>query len=166
MCVICEHTANYNKTNQNISLDDYLKEKLEGTAYLNCSFCSTVSKIPNITGLAELRCYWCPRLKEIPNIIGLEELYCYCCFELRVIPDIINLYILDCYDCPRLFYSPKHQENKIKIDKLRKFIRNNYKYFVFRRLIKSREFCEHYYSPENKIGKMVKVELEHFVSSI
>jgi hypothetical protein len=225
MCIICDHTEIYNKVKRNISLDEYLRNKLKRYKTLSCYDCQLIEKVPNIAGLVCLNCINCTQLKEVPTIVGLKYLYCsncrliekvpniislveldiwgcqliknmpnlpnlqklYCghCILLKEIPYMNDLWFLSCIgceqlriidtqtidvlysnQCPKLFYSQEHIENKTKINKLRNFIRNNYRYFLFKHWIKSREFCEHYYSPENRVGDMEKINLERFVTSI
>jgi hypothetical protein len=95
-------------------------------------------------------------LREIPNIAGLQFLNCRDCQLLRIID---NEQINNLYDnnCPVLFYTPSTP--KIRINKLKDLIKKNYKYFKFKRLIKSRNFVEHYYDPENRVGHMVKIRM-------
>jgi hypothetical protein len=133
--------------------------------YLDCNNCPLLKEIPVLPNIQTLWCSDCPLIKEIPVLSSIQTLLCCNCPLLRIINDEV-VTILRCGNCPKLFYSPIHRENKLKINRLRNFIRNNYKYFVFRHLIKSRTFCEHYYSPDNKVGKMVKLEIGSFISSI
>jgi hypothetical protein len=152
-----------------------------GLQNLCCDFCTMIETVPHIVGLYKLFCRGCDKIQEIPKIQGLAVLACSGCSRIKEIScpmafvtcnGCSNLRIIECddsesrtnaNDCPNLFYSPWHTVNKQKIDRLRKFIRNNFKYFVFKHWIRSKEFCEHYYSPQNRVGKMMKRGLESFV---
>jgi hypothetical protein len=203
MCKLCVLTDSYYKSEQKISLNAYIQEKLKSDTalfshsckllkeipvlppnikHVYCGNCPLLKEIPVLPNITVLYCYNCPLLKEIPELPNLQTLLCCDCPLLKEIPYFPNIRELNCCGCrllriicnenmeilyrkrcPLLFYSPHIPENKLKINKLRKFIRNH-KYFTFRRWMKSKEFCEHYYSPDNKAGKMVKEQLLNFVS--
>ena len=59
-----------------------------------------------------------------------------------------------------------HEKNIDKIIVLQRFARKNFKYFVFRRWIKSKEFNEWFYHPDNIGGKNAKRRLQLFLENV
>ena len=127
---------------------------INGLKVLNCSFCPNITTIPVIAGLKVLNCSFCLNIKTIPNINGLEELFCYGCLNVTTIPNISKLKYLKPSDCPWL---PQNPDNKITLGlKLQSWIRKNYRYFVFKRWIKSQEGREFLYDPK-RIGGRIEI---------
>ena len=146
MCIVCE---------SKIEDDGY--EKLQGLKKLNCSYCPRVTSVPNIQGLKELDCWNCPLLTYIPNIQGLETLYCSRCPNLTSIPHIQGLEKFYCWGCP--WIPNENDEYKSNIEKLTIIQQWSRKWLRFTRLrnfIKSREFVEWYYHPDNRGGIISK----------
>jgi uncharacterized paraquat-inducible protein A len=145
MCIICE-TKN---------LDD-----LKGIVKLNCSDCPLITKIPNIKGLKELYCSNCPLLTEIPNIQGLVKLRCNNCPLLAEIPNINGLKELYCRGCYWLnVRNLNYASNISKLIVLQRFVKKYFKLWVCKRYIKSREFKEWFYHPDNFGGYKHKLRM-------
>ena len=131
---------------------------------LNISF-TQISEIPIIPGLKELYCANTP-IREIPEFFDLEILLCYKCFLLLYIPTqtMTKLKLFRWYDCPWLLQNP---DNKIIIGlKLQKWIKNNFKYFVFNRWIESIEGKEFLYHPDRIGGRIEKSKMEKTLLSL
>ena len=92
-------------------------------------------------------------LSSIPVINGLEKILCSYCPLL-----IYNVIIFICFGCTWL---PQNPNNKILLGlKLQSWIRKNYRYFIFKRWIKSREGMEFLYDPNNIGGRIEKVKIK------
>ena len=59
----------------------------------------------------------------------------------------------------------RYENNIDKIIVLQRFARRNFKYFVFKRWIKSKEFNEWFYHPDNIGGKNAKRRLRIFLEN-
>jgi hypothetical protein len=147
---------------------------------LYCDNCPLLSCIQStFVNLIYLRCVKCPLLTSIPDtLINLTHLICTNCPLLTSIPDtFINLIELHCngnrlitsipyistgynyyYDCP--WINNNKTRNIQKLITLQRFVKKNLKYWRFSRWIKSREFNEWIYHPDNIGGKMAKREIE------
>ena len=151
--------------------------EIKGLKKLYCYSCPKLTSIPEIIGLKELVCYSCPNLTSIPHIQGLKELYCYDCQKLTFISNIQGLKILNCSNCPLLTFIPiikglewlycyhcpwiptQNNEYKSNIEKLTTIQQWTRKWLRFTRLrnfIRSREFVEWYYHPDNRGGIISK----------
>jgi hypothetical protein len=106
-------------------------------------------------------------LTSVPNIIGLKKLGCSACRMLTSIPHINSLKKLDYFDCPWINRggNPKYKNNINKLITLQRFCKKNYKYFVFKRWVKSQEFNEWFYAPENVGGIKHKQMMERVISA-
>ena len=160
MCLICEgRISEIKKTLRCCSYITEIPVILE-LKILDCSGCTRLTKISVIPGLKELRCTACDGLTEIPNILGLRELDCSDCTALIKIPTHCGspgLEVLGCCGCPWLVQNPY---NKIPQGlKLQRWIKNNFKYFVFRRWISSQEGREFLYHPDNIGGRIEKAKM-------
>jgi len=87
----------------------------------------------------------------IPNIFGLQELNCSDCPYLVSIPKMERCYM---HNSPWL-----DPENIKKIQPLQRFIRKNFKYFVFKNWIKTENFAKFFYHPDNFGGYFTKQKL-------
>ena len=81
---------------------------------------------------------------------------CGSCPKLTIIPD--NIIDYNYYNSP--WISESKTRNIQKLITLQHFVKNNIKYWRFSRWIKSREFNEWIYHPDNIGGKMAKREIE------
>jgi hypothetical protein len=124
-----------------------------------------LTSIPHIDELEILCCGNCPMLTSIPNIIGLRHLDCCKCSNITSIPNIATIW---CFECPWLNHSqnPDYENNIKKLLLLQRFYKKNFKYFVFKRWIKSKEFKEWFYSPENVGGRKHKRIMEKMYAQI
>jgi hypothetical protein len=172
MCIICECEEK----------KDY--SRLIGIERLKCYRCPNLTSIPNIKGLKQIDCFKCPNLTSIPNIKGLKQIDCSNCDNLTSIPNIKGLKGIGCHYCPMLTSIPNtpsicysacpwiehtqyphcedpYNENNIqKLLLLQKFCKKNFRYFVFNRWVKSQEFKEWFYAPENVGGRKHKKMME------
>jgi len=152
---------------------------------LYCSECP-ISSIPSFPNLSELYCPNCPVLTNI-SLPNLNILYCYRC-PLLISISAPMLTTLDCSNSSILTSISEIDRSRIsigshyntsgckwlynddeRIEKLtliQRRIRQVVKYYRFVRFIKSREFNEWFYAPEGIGGKMNKVILEKFVSTL
>jgi hypothetical protein len=87
----------------------------------------------------------CPKLTSIPYIDKQSE---------------IN--ILCCHECPWINHghNPDYENNIKKLLVMQSFCKKNFRYFVFSRWVKSQEFQEWFYSPENAGGRKHKKIME------
>ena len=163
---------------------------IEGLIFLNCSGCP-VTEIPVINGLKELRCSYCPLLTEIPNICynspliteipnitELEYLDCSDCpikkINIRRIKTLIciNCRLLTKVSSDRLVcqYCPwlsQNYKNKISQGiKLQRWIKSNFRYFVFKNWISSPEGREWIYNPDNVGGRIEKSKIRNTFKSL
>ena len=148
--------------------------------YLDCSRCPILTSIPNtFVNLRHLNCNNCPLLPNIPNtLVNLTCLNCNSCCLLTCIPNtLVKLKILNCCNCHMLINTPQYYKIKYfyhnsswidpnktnniqKLITLQRFVKKNLKYWIFSRWIKSREFNEWIYHPDNIGGKMAKKQIE------
>ena len=104
-----------------------------------------------------VHCWDCPRVTFIPNIKGLKRLYCSDCPLLTSIPEIQGLKELSCFNCP--WIPNQNGEYKSNIERLtiiQQWTRKWLRFTRLRNFIKSREFVEWYYHPENRGGIVCK----------
>ena len=137
---------------------------IHGLEELYCSGCTGLTEIPVIPGLKCLYCSECPLLTKIPVISGLKKILCSECPLLTSIPIIPGLKVLNCSECPWL---PQNPSNKIYQGlKLQSWIKNNFRYFVFQRWIKSNEGKEFLYHPNNIGGRIEKSKMRKTLESL
>ena len=160
---------------------------IPGLRLIWCTRCVKLTEIPNIVGLEDLWCPSCTGLTEIPNIIGLEDLWCSGCVKITSIPNIIGLKTircekclllteiptfpnihrwmnLNCSDCPWL---PQNPKNKIHQGlKLQRWIKNNFRFFVFKHWISSVEGKEFLYHPNHIGGRIEKSKMKKTLLSL
>ena len=166
MCLICKGRISEVKEELNCSGCPLLREipNITGLKVLQCYGCVLLTEIPVIPGLEELICSGCPLLTEIPNITGLKVLVCSGCPLLTEIPNIIGLEDVYCYNCPFL---PQNPKNRISQGlKLQRWIKKNFKFFVFLKWIKSNEGKEFLYHPDNIGGRIEKVKMRKTLQSL
>ena len=140
---------------------------IHGLKKLWCSYCTGLTQIHNVTSLEVLDCSQCPLLTEIPIIHKLTELYCSFCPLLTEIPTSTGfprLKKLSCSGCPWLSQNP-HNEISHGL-KLQKWIKNNFKFFVFQHWINSQEGKEFLYHPEHIGGRIEKSKMKKVLSEI
>ena len=94
----------------------------------------------------------------------LKELNCSNCVVLMEIPIIDGLELLYCFNCPWL---PQNRSNKISQGlKLQKWIKNNFRFFVFRHWINSNEGKEFLYHPYHIGGRIEKEKMRKTLTSL
>uniref|UniRef100_A0A6C0ELL1 Uncharacterized protein n=1 Tax=viral metagenome TaxID=1070528 RepID=A0A6C0ELL1_9ZZZZ len=159
MCIICE--GKYN----------------ENTTFINCSKCINLTEIPMLPKLTTLQCEYCIGLTEIPMLPKLITLDC---INLKEISDLPKLLQLDCGYCTSLTkicdtsrinhyfnggstwirYDDSFNSNMRKLIYLQSFCRNNLRYWRFKRWLRSKEFAEWFYSPNQWGGKACKLQIK------
>ena len=149
---------------------------IPGLKNLICRGCTALTEIPVIPGLRILACTDCPLLTEIPYILGLKELHCDNCISLLSIPytkDRYNFRFLPERDrnnmnisCKSPFLSQNPNNKILQGIKLQKWIKNNFRYFVFQRWINSVEGKEWIYHPDNIGGRIEKSKMLKTLQSI
>jgi len=92
----------------------------------------------------------------------LTRLFCHECTNLTEIPpDLLELIDFYCAGCIWIEkQNPSFNFNMEKLKRLQRFCRNNLKYWRFRRWIKSKEFAEWFYSPNQWGGKVAKLNIQ------
>ena len=175
MCIICESKK-----------EDNNYQKLKGVTRLVIDDCKTITSVPNIKGLKYLSCRRCTSLEYIHVIQGLEYLNVNDCVSLKEIPYIHELLQLSVCGCRSLFTFPEpdtlislaysvtpwldaNHNKQSNIDKLIIIQKLFRKWLPFRRLrkfVKSREFVEWYYHPDNKGGIVSKKMIVNTMSDI
>ena len=114
-----------------------------------------------------LDCYGCSNLTSIPNIQELKQLSCSNCPKITSIPNIQGLKYLDCWGCP--WIPNRNDEYKSNIEKLiiiQQWARKWLRFIRLRNFIKSREFVEWYYHPDNRGGIISKRIIESSISEV
>jgi hypothetical protein len=86
---------------------------------------------------------------------------------LTSVPNIIGLKELDYFDCPWINRgkNPEYENNISKLITLQRFCKKNFRYFIFKRWVKSQEFNEWFYAPENVGGIKHKKIMERILSA-
>ena len=150
---------------------------------INCSHCPLLTDIPVINSLKMLSCEFCPLIKIIPSFPDLLTIMCNGCENLTEISDNPNLLSLDCSGCNLLIKIPNHiveflyctncpflpqnPNNKISQGlKLQRWIKNNFRYFVFLKWINSQEGKEFLYHPGNIGGRIEKSKMKKVLLSL
>ena len=124
-----------------------------------CAICEN-----RYVGIKQLHCINCPNVKEIPYIHGLEELYITDCSKLTSIPNIEGLKYLSCYGCPWIPYqNDDFKDNIKKLIILQRWFKKYFKIKVAQRYIKTKEFNEWFYSPNNFGGYKHKLRMTKFL---
>ena len=162
MCAICENRYVGIKQLHCINCPN-VKEipYIHGLEELYITDCSKLTSIPNIEGLKELYCNNCPNLTSIPKIEGLKKLCCYGCPNLTSIPNIKEL---NCSSCPWIPYqNDDFKDNIKKLIILQRWFKKYFKIKVAQRYIKTKEFNEWFYSPNNFGGYKHKLRMTKFL---
>ena len=119
---------------------------------LYCSF-SGIKKIPHMEKLTHIISTDCHALTEIKTG-NLNFLDCSYCPMLINIPNATKLF---CLGCPWLSQNPDNKISQGK--KLQRWIKKNFKYFIFRRWIESVEGKEFLYHPNHIGGRIEKAKM-------
>ncbi len=125
---------------------------------LESLFCNNCSNLKSITNkkLKILSCYQCNLLTTI-SCEKLKECICEKCNMLTFIKFPNNMNLLKISECKWLeYHNLNFNYNILKLKIIQKFCRNNFKYFLFNRYTKSKEFIEWIYSPKRIGGKIEK----------
>src|SRR5438105_3399113 len=163
MCIICKSTLD--QLNQLITLD--------------CDGCTSLTSIPQLNQLTTLDCWGCTSLTSILQLNQLTTLYCSKCTSLTCIPQLNQLTTLYCWECTSLTFIPNNQyiyvntvgckwldENNHKfLPVLQRFIKKNFQYWRFKRILKDKRFIEWLYQPNEIGGKFSKKQLSKFIAS-
>lgn len=132
-----------------------------------CSGCTNLAEISECPDLTDLNCSGCKSLTQLPEFPALRELNCDGCRSLTHIPEFPALRYLTCSDCPWLDrQNPGFQHNISCLIRLQKWVRKWRKFRILRTWLKTEEFAQWYYHPENPGGLRQKVKLGKIVSSI
>jgi hypothetical protein len=111
-------------------------------------------KIQSIIGVPALR------ILRADNCISLEKIEQK---QIMLNPKLGNCPFLaiDCY----WFNSDMRKKNISKLITLQRFCKKNFRYFIFKRWVKSQEFNEWFYAPENVGGIKHKKVMERVISA-
>jgi hypothetical protein len=147
-----------------------IPKTLVNLSILSCYGCPLLIDIPDsFVRLIALDCINCSRLAVIPaTLVNLRELFCIGCHLLSRIPQN-DLFVLECSHCPLLTTVPRatilRASHCTWLDKKNQaaFVQVKTKlmrYFYFKRWIKTREFQEWFYHPDNFGGYKHKLQLQ------
>jgi len=106
-------------------------------------------------------------LIKIPELPNLGELWCIDCTSLTDVPEFSTLHEFHSWNCPWIKNRNSSFESNVeKLKYLQRFCRNNLRYWIFRRWIKTREFAEWFYSPNQIGGRIAKNCLRKTIENI
>jgi len=147
---------------------------------LYCDECTSLIRIPALPNLTVLDCSHCP-ITEVPVFPKLVSFSCEECTGITKIPLLPKLISLSCYACtnlieistpPNISFLNRNgcawleNDNIEKLKRLQRFCRNNLGYWRFRRWIKTKEFAEWFYDPEQWGGRASKRNIEKFFTTV
>ena len=165
MCIICKGEYN-GETVLDCSGCTSLTSlpPLPNVTSLSCNGCTSLTSLPAIPNVAILGCYGCTSLTSIPAMPNMTYLDCYGCTSLTSLPKIHNMTRLYCDGCPWLDHSsnPKYLNNISRLSCLQRW----YRRMLWCRYLKSREFIEWCYHPDNIGGKQAKKTITVFTEKI
>ena len=178
MCMICENTDLSNTIRLDCSGCQTIEviSNLPKLEYLTCEDCPNLKKISYLSNLETLNCAGCLSVKEISNMPKLKYLDVRHCRLLLAIPNTTRqltyddnpwldpeyLYFQIYRDTPNSVsfvyaFDWLVAEHMYKIDAvktLQRFVKRNFKYFVFKNWTKSRAFAEWFYAPDQLGGRV------------
>jgi hypothetical protein len=145
---------------------------------LDCSECHLIASLPTtLTHLRELNCQECMLLTSISaTLVNLTMLHCSGCPLLTNIPAVLDqLMYLYCINCPKLTHIPVatvelHHEGCTWLDQSNQavFLKVKNKlmrYFYFKRWIRTKEFMQWFYHPDNFGGYKHKLQLQRLLEA-
>jgi len=97
---------------ENEVLEEWLPEVLS-TKRLDCSDCTSLTKLPELPNNEWLYCSGCTGLTELPALPNNEWLYCTGCAGLTELPALPKNKYLYCTNCTGLIKLPATQKNGI-----------------------------------------------------
>ena len=105
-------------------------------------------------GETYLDCSDCISLTSLPSLPNVTHLHCSYCTSLTSLPEIPNMTYLDCSGCMWLNHNSnsKYTANILRLARLQKW----YRRVIWCRYLKSKEFIEWCYHPDNIGGKHAK----------
>jgi len=129
---------------------------------LRCSCCTSLTSLDLWSvNLTTLQCNYCISLTslDLRNNINLKELWCYNCTSLTSL-DLWNNFKLDykyinCCKCPWITQNKDFPSNLQRLIRIQKW----YRRILLIKYMKSQEFIEWIYAPNNIGGKCYKLKL-------
>ena len=115
-------------------------------------------------GETELDCSDCTSLTSLQEMPNVTTLVCHGCTSLTLLPSLPNMTYLSCHDCTWLNHISNSEYN-INISRLSR-LQRWYRRMLWCRYLKSREFIEWCYHPDNIGGKQAKKNLTVFTETI
>ena len=114
-----------------------------GETILDCSGCKSLTSLPSLPNVISLDCSRCTSLTSLPSLSSVTFLYCRGCTWL---------------DHRSNF---KYSNNIVMLVKIERW----YKRMIWYRYIKSKEFVEWCYHPDNIGGRQAKKSIHRYISN-
>ena len=154
---------------------------IEGLKKLCIWGCDSFTSVPVIEGLEELYIWSCNLITSVPIIGGLKKLCIWSCKSFTSVPVIEELKKLHIWGCDSITSVPvieglisvseckwleMDNDKRHSVLKLQQRMKQKARLKMFKKYVRSRQFCEWFYSPDEFGGQASKRSIGSFIQKV